>query len=98
MLIKKFFICLGMFLMVSLYSYCEIKSINHISEIKEILESVNSDTLVVFDIDRTLIMMGDQVLTGGKTALKEKIAQFIASKGLPSLSQEKMNDLVSVVL
>lgn len=76
-------------------SYGEISKIKHIGESKLIFENADLDTLVLFDIDRTLLIMNDQALKAGKSGFLKRI------KSYPSfvlLSPEEQDNLLSIVL
>lgn len=78
-----------------LVSQAEITRISHIWEAKFSLENTNHETLVLWDVDRTLIMMKDQVLKAGKAGFLDKIKdypQYVA------LSEKEKNNILSIVL
>jgi hypothetical protein len=82
-------------LMFSCNLYAGITAITHINEAKPSLENANADTLVLFDVDRTLVMMGDQLLNSGKAGFLKKIKTYPA---YDKLSQEEKDHLLSIVL
>lgn len=72
-----------------------ITPITNMIEAKASLENVDQGTLVIFDVDRTLVMMKDQLLNGGKSAFKKKIKTYPAYTQLTKSEQET---LLSIVL
>ncbi|WP_059360195.1 DUF2608 domain-containing protein [Parachlamydia acanthamoebae] len=66
-------------LLWSSHSFGKILRITHIHEAQASLKSADVDTLVLFDIDRTLIIMSDQALKSGKSGFLKRI------KNLPFL-------------
>lgn len=72
-----------------------IVTIQNISEAKPLLDIADENTLVVFDIDRTLIQMGDQTLLGGKKAFKAELKKYPAYN---ALSTKEKEDLLSIML
>lgn len=72
-----------------------ITPISNIAEIANALETAEEDTLVVFDVDRTLVIMGDQALKGGKSGLKKRLRTYPAYQ---ELSLEEQQNLMSIVI
>lgn len=73
----------------------EISTIFTMQEAGLVLEKADDDTLVIFDVDRTLVQMGDQLLYSGKSGFKKKINTFPAYS---RLSSEEQDTLLSIVL
>lgn len=82
-------------LLWSSHSFGKILRITHIHEAQASLKSADVDTLVLFDIDRTLIIMSDQALRSGKSGFLKRIKTY---PSYASLSQEEQDRLLSIVL
>lgn len=80
---------------LSLQAASSITPISTISEFRASLESADQDTLVVFDVDRTLVIMGDQSLKGGKSGLKKRLRTYPRYN---ELSQHEQEILMSIVM
>lgn len=92
--ITSYFFALSL-LCCSYVAASSITSILKIEEARLCLENADENTLVIFDIDRTLVLMGDQLLHSGKSGFKAKIRTYPAYSQLP---QNEQDTLLSIVL
>lgn len=69
--------------------------ITRMQEAKSSLEAADEDTLVIFDVDRTLVLMGDQLLNAGKSGFKKRIKKYPAYH---LLTEDEQDTLLSIVL
>lgn len=91
----------SIFVLISLFSVSlqgEIVQISNIQEIKSDLEAAEQDTWVLFDVDRTLLVMPDQLFITGKTGFLKGLKQFLEKNPSYQLSDEKRDYLVSLAL
>lgn len=85
----------SIFLLTTLQAESSITPIVTIHEIESKIQNADENTLVVFDVDRTLIQMGDQILHGGKKGFKNELKKYAAYN---ALSKEEQDILLSIML
>ena len=73
-----------------------ISTIKSFREIKDVLEATTNRSLVVFDVDETLIIHEDAILRPSGESIREKVARKAASQGKEKL--EEMELLTSIAL
>lgn len=75
--------CFYITLLFITFGEASIVSITSMETIEQVLEDINENTLVVFDVDRTLLKMNDYILINGKSGFfKENsyISQLLRTK------------------
>lgn len=73
-----------------------IRSIKSFREIKDVLEATTNRSLVVFDVDETLIIHEDAILRPCGESIREKVAKKAAAQGQEK--EEELELLTSIAL